>query len=303
MSRWKIVAAAAALAVAAGAGAAFSPVAAAQARADRPVRSGVLDIVGSGSRIGVSIRDVDDAKEKGAEARAGVVVDEVSEGSAAEKAGIRTGDLIVEFDGERVRSARQLTRLVQETPSGRIVQATIVRDGQRSTVSVTPQAGSMVAFERLEDLAEMGRQFRYRIAPPPPAPPRPPDGRPVPPPPPAPPDVWNFDEFVGGSASRLGVTVSPLAPQLAEYFGVKDGVLVSSVRDDSAAARAGLKAGDVITSVNGSSVGSPAELRRRVQQLEDGQEFTLQVTRDRKGQTLKGKAERAERRRTTRTLL
>src|SRR4029450_12132378 len=83
----------------------------------------------------------------------------------------------------------------------------------------------------------------------------------------------------------------------------KDGVLVSSVSDDSAAAKAGLKAGDVITNFNGSAVTDAQDLRRRIQNLNDGDEFTVTVMRDRKPVTLKGKAERPERRRTYRTIL
>ena len=80
-------------------------------------------------------------------------------------------------------------------------------------------------------------------------------------------------------------------------------MLVSSVADDSAAAKAGIKAGDVITNFNGSAVGDPQELRRRIQSLNEGDEFTVSVMRDRKPLTLKGKAERTERRRTSRTIL
>jgi serine protease Do len=222
-------------------------------------------------------------------------VEEVTAESAAEKAGIRKGDAIVEFDGERVRSARQLTRLVQETPAGRAVQAAIVREGQRSTVSITPREGGGFGFDSFDDLANLG-DFRYKVAPPPvpPAAPRPP----------APPSVWNFDELVGRSTNRLGISVSTLSPQLAEYFGTKEGVLVSSVTDNSAAAKAGIKAGDVITSVNGTAVNDPSDVRRRVTDLDDGDEFTIAVMRDKKTVTLKGKAERPERRRTThRTIL
>ena len=125
---------------------------------------------------------------------------------------------------------------------------------------------------------------------------------PTPPNPPTPPMVWNFDELVG-RAGRLGISIDSLSPQLAEYFGTKEGVLVSSVSDDSAAAKAGMKAGDVITNFNGSAVGDPQDLRRRIQNLNDGDEFTVTVMRDRKPVTLKGKAERPERRRTSRTIL
>ncbi len=92
-------------------------------------------------------------------------------------------------------------------------------------------------------------------------------------------------------AGRLGISVDELSSQLAEYFGTKDGVLVTSVIDNSAASKAGVKAGDVITSLNGGAVTTAADLRRRAQRLEDGDEFTLSVVRDRKPLTLKGKIE------------
>ena len=59
----------------------------------------------------------------------GVVIEEVQPDSPAEKAGLKPSDVIVEFGGEHVRSARQFGRLVQETPAGRAVKATITHDG------------------------------------------------------------------------------------------------------------------------------------------------------------------------------
>src|SRR5205814_97864 len=69
---------------------------------------------------------------------------------------------------------------------------------------------------------------------------------------------------------RLGVTLEELTPQLAKYFGAKDGVLIASVREDSPASRAGLKAGDVITKVNNEPVGSRDDLMRLVRDVKDG---------------------------------
>ena len=294
MTIWKTAALGAALAAAAGVGALVTPTAHGQTRAVRTQSPRALEIITGGSRIGVSIRDLEDADGPAAKGvTLGVIVEEVSTESPAEKAGIRRGDAIVEFDGERVRSVRQLTRVVQETPAGRTVQAAIVREGQRSTVSITPREGSGFRFEGFDDLANL----RYKIAP---TPPRPPDA----PRPPSPPAVWGLDELIGRSTNRLGISVSTLSPQLAEYFGTKEGVLVSSVTDNSAAAKAGIKAGDVITSFNGSVVNDPSDVRRRVADLSDGDEFTIAVMRDKKAVTLKGKAERPERRRTTsRTIL
>ena len=294
MTMWKTAALGAALAAAAGVGALVTPTAHGQTRVVRTQSPRALEIFGGGSRIGVSIRDREDADGTAAKGvTGGVIVDEVTAESPAEKAGIRKGDAIVEFDGERVRSVRQLTRVVQETPAGRTVQAAIVREGQRSTVSITPREGSGFRFEGFDDLANL----HYKIAPP--APPRAPEA----PRPPSPPAVWDFDGLIGRSTNRLGISVSTLSSQLAEYFGTKEGVLVSSVTDNSAAAKAGIKAGDVITSFNGTAVNDPSDVRRRVAELSDGDEFTIAVMRDKKAVTLKGKAERPERRTTSRTIL
>ncbi|MGH9310856.1 MAG: PDZ domain-containing protein [Vicinamibacterales bacterium] len=293
MKGWRTAALSAAMVAAAAAGAAVAPVAHGQTTIKRAPRA--VEIFGGGSRIGISIRDIESAGTDSAKGvTAGVVVEDVTEDSPAAKAGIQKGDVIVEFDGERVRSARQLTRLVQETPSGRNVQAAVVRNGQRTTVTVTPGEGNRAGVHRLDELRDMARDFSYDMPTP---------AMPEPPAPPAPPSVWSFGDVFGRSSSRLGVTLSELSPQLAEYFGAKDGVLVSSVSDGSAAAKAGLKAGDVITSLNGSEVNDAADLRRGVQGAEAGDELTIGVVRDRKAITVKAKVEQPEPRRRGRTIL
>jgi serine protease Do len=196
----------------------------------------------------------------------GVRVDDVNEGSPAEKAGVRDGDLIVEFDGERVRSARQLTRLVQETPEGRSVSLAVMRDGTRQTLQATPEQGRFTFNSRRDlphlnfDFDDLPGRFDFRL--------------------PAP------GSRVPGSRGRLGVTVQSLTPDLEEYFGATNGgVLVSSVRRDSAGEKAGLKAGDVITSVNGGRVRDAGDLTR---ELEDATgEVAMVVLRDKKEMTVK----------------
>jgi len=300
MKMWKTAAVVAIAVAAAGVGAALVPAVHGQTRprAVKVQSNRALEVFTGGSRIGVSIREVEESDAKSAKgATAGVVVEDVSTDSPASKAGIRKGDVIVEFDGEKVRSVRQLTRLVQETPAGRGVPAVLLREGQRTTVTVTPTDSGRFSFEGLEDLADWGRDFKYRVAPriaTPPTPPAPPKA-------PTPPS-FVFDGLLNRS-TRLGISIDSLSPQLAQYFGTKDGVLVTSVTDDSPAAKAGLKAGDVITGFNGNTTGDPSELRRRIQSLADGDEFTIAAMRDRKPVTLKGKVERTERRRTSRTIL
>ena len=293
MNAWKSVALAGALVGAAGLGASVAPVALAQSRARVAVapQPEVFSIFGGGGRIGVSIRDIE-ASDK-SKSPAGVVVESVDENSPASKAGLKAGDIVTEFDGERVRSVRQFTRLVSETPEGRSVAAVVMRDGQRVTVNVTPESSSTLNWvdgEQWKSLDNL-RSYKFATPPPPPAPPR----APLPP---------TLERFFFAPGNQLGISVTTLEPQLAEYFGVKEGVLVSSVTTGSAAEKAGLKAGDVITTFNGDPVDSPSDLRTHARDLQGG-EFTLGILRDKKPMTLKGKLEPpAERRRTTaRTIL
>jgi serine protease Do len=311
MNAWKTAAVAAALVAAGSAGAAFLPPVHGQASTRTAPRA--LELLGGrGSQIGVTIRDVedDDVKAGKMAVQGGVVIEDVAEDSPASKAGLKKGDIVVEFDGERVRSVRQFTRLVQETPPGRRAQASVVRDGQKINVTVEPrESNGFNVFGDLESarvLRDFGRDFRFDIPAPPVPPARP--ARPVPSVPPAPPPVPAFPDinsfsFDWRTGSGLGITAGYLSDQLADYFGVKDGVLVTSVADNSAASKAGIKAGDVITSLNGSEVTGPSDFGRRIQRLQDGDEFTVGVVRDKKSMTLKGKVETARSRRTYRSVI
>jgi serine protease Do len=297
MKVWTTAAATLTVLVSLAIGAAMAPVARGQAKTkiwthdDSP--ASIVQFLAGGAQIGVSVRDLDaeDAKKLKLANVGGVLIEDVQEDSPASKAGMKEGDVVVEFDGERVRSTRQFTRLVQETPVDRQVQTIVMRDGQRVTLSVQPGAADAFrAFSRFGDL---------HMFPTPPDPPSPPK-------PPLPLDVFpRFERYFSGGGGRIGMTVDSLSDQLAGYFGTKEGVLVSSVRDDSAAAKAGVKAGDVITGLNGGVVRTPSDLSRRMERLEDGDEFTLDVVRDKKPIVLKGKVEppRQPRRWTSRTIL
>jgi membrane-associated protease RseP (regulator of RpoE activity) len=119
----------------------------------------------------------------------------------------------------------------------------------------------------LEKLHERLGELELPEPPEPPEAPEPPEV-PEAPEPPEPPLPFLND---GGSSftffgvrPRLGIQVVDLTDQLARYFKVEDGVLVSSVRSGSAADKAGLHAGDVIVKIDGTSIGSNHELVRRV---------------------------------------
>jgi serine protease Do len=236
-----------------------------------------LVLEGPGSSIGVSVRELsaDDASRAKVQASDGVLVDSVREGTPASRAGLKNGDVVIEFDGERPRSTRHFTRLVRETPPGRAVKMTIVRDGSRRTLDITPEATNRIGGFPDAALRALPRDFPQ----------------------------LNFDGnrllFEGpfGSTARLGVVVTPLSDQLAAYFGVKDGVLVSDVQANTPAASAGVKAGDVITSVNGHAITSPQDVITGVREVQAGGAIDLKITRDRKELSLK--ATIPERRRPT----
>jgi serine protease Do len=227
-----------------------------------------------GSRVGARMRDVDSAdvsREKLASAT-GAVVEDVEAGSPADKAGFRAGDIVTSFDGEKIRSARQLSRLIEETPDGRQVAVSVLRGGAPTALKVTPEASASGSpFEgfsaQLFGLPEF-RSFTTR--------PRP--GSPSL-------DPFPNLETQEASQGRLGVEVMNLNDQLGDYFGTRMGVLVTHVSDGRPAKTAGLKAGDVIMRVNGQLIPDGDDLRRRVAQA--GQDVTLGVMRDRKELTLK----------------
>ena len=242
-------------------------------------------LAGPGSQIGASVRDLEATEVRDG---GGVYVEDVTPDSPAEKAGIRRADIVTKFDGENVRSVRQFTRLVQETPPGRVVSATVVRDGKSTDLKVTPEGGRgrfSVDGDRISaDINERLRErfdqdFRDRL-------------NRVP---------FNFDfgfDFPGVfGAGRLGVSVNELTPQLATYFGAKDGMLVTSVQNDSPASRAGIKAGDIITAINGQNIASFSDIMRSIRSVRSDDEVTIALVRDKKEISVKAKLDEMRARR------
>jgi membrane-associated protease RseP (regulator of RpoE activity) len=94
--------------------------------------------------------------------------------------------------------------------------------------------------------------------------------------------------FMLGNSRRIGVSTMALTKQLAEYFGVTggQGVLITAVTDDSPAAKAGVRAGDVITAVDGEAVDSSGDLSRVINRKKEG-EVTLTIIRNKAQQTIR----------------
>ncbi len=243
-----------------------------------PVQDPVITVsTGNASWLGVQTKDItsDQLRDLKLGDEYGALVDKVEPESPAAKAGLQKGDVIVEFAGERVRSVAELTRLVRETPAGRPVEIRIRRNGAEQTLNATITARKSV----FEPLLGEGRSGRI--------------------------EVWprvNIPDLNLGfgifGGPRLGISVEELTPQLADYFGVKDGkgVLVTEVSEGSTAAKAGLKAGDCIIRVDSTPIESADDVHRALSSKpEESRDVALTIVRDRKEQTLQAHLEVPER--------
>jgi serine protease Do len=111
--------------------------------------------------LGVSLQSVSPAvaKSLGYESAEGAVVGDLTENTPAARAGLRSGDVIVEFDGKLVKSPRQLTEMVADTPVGKTAKLKFIRDGRAQTTSITlgERPGRNVAANQNGDGGNAGR--------------------------------------------------------------------------------------------------------------------------------------------------
>lgn len=192
--------------------------------------------------LGVYLRPVTPsvAKAVGYEGTDGAQVQDITKtDSPAARAGLRSGDVIVEFEGKKVKSPTQLTELVADTPVGKPAQLKYVRDGrtETTTVNLGERPGSNETRE------EKG------------------------------------EEDENGSALGISTqTVSPdFARELK--LKIPSGVVVQNVQGDSPAAEAGLQRGDVIHRINRMPITNRQDYIRAVQSLAGEKEIALQIER------------------------
>jgi serine protease Do len=227
--------------------------------------------------MGVLVGDVDADvanKLKLKDAR-GAVVTLIDHDAPAAQAGLRVNDVMLQVNGQPVDSAEQFGRMLREVPAGRTVSLTISRDGAVQTIAV-----------QLVDRKKMEHDVWNRLD----------NG-------PAPvssggglgilsgagggdvPSGGFHIPFVGASSLNVGALVEPLAPQMADYLGVKGGLMIKQVARKSEAEKAGLKAFDVILKVGADGIATTADWDRS---LRANQDKPVQVTilRDRKQQTV-----------------
>lgn len=227
------------------------------------------------SWLGVETHEVtaDNAKELKLPAERGVVVAGVTKDSPAAKAGLRENDVITEVNGQRVEGSAQFRRMIHEIPAGRTAQITVWRDGRAQTLSAT--LGK--AEERHSTwMGATPGTFAFRM----------PEVMEMP-------DMPSIDlggemALLPGGRPRLGIDAEDIGGQLGSFFGAPDGegILVRSVNSGSAAEKAGLKAGDVITSFNGERVRSLGDLRQKLASQNDAKTAKIGVLRNKSELTL-----------------
>jgi len=214
--------------------------------------------------LGVSIQDMTPklAKSMDVQTKEGALVNDVVDESPAEKAGLKDEDIIVDFDGVAIADANDLIRAVQKTKPGTKVNVTVMRDKKKVVASATI------------DKAPKERSFSYSFshprAPRPPREPRAPRAF-----------VWR------GSGSH-GLVLEELNEQLAEYFEApnKRGVLVEEVKKESAAEKAGFRAGDVIIKAGTQSVEDVHDVTSELSQHRKGEKVDFEIVRKGSRKTL-----------------
>jgi serine protease Do len=198
---------------------------------------------GSVSRgwIGVSIQALtkDLAEHFDLEDDKGVLVSGVTPGDPADKAGIKAGDIIVEFNGKVIDELGQLPRTVAVTPKGTKVKVKLLRDGRLITLNVT--VGEREGEESVS-LKESGPETEDKL----------------------------------GITVK---TITPeVASQLGLSDGAK-GVAIHSVKSESPAAMAGLKRGDIIREINKAKIGSLDDYKEKIGAWKSGESLLLLVQR------------------------
>jgi serine protease Do len=227
----------------------------------------LLDDEGA-SWLGVESQEVtsEKAKELKLPAERGVLLERIVPDSPADKAGLKDSDVITEINGQRVEGAAQFRRMIHEIPAGRSVQFTVWRDGRAQAISVTLGKSEEHGNTWFRTAP---RAFSFQL--------------PKIEVPEIVPDMdWGGYGVLAGARPRLGIDAEDLSGQFGTYFGAPDGegVLVREVNSGSPAEKAGVKSGDVITSLNGERVRSLGDLRERLAGKRDEKTVKLGVLRN-----------------------
>ncbi|HET6929648.1 MAG TPA: PDZ domain-containing protein [Candidatus Acidoferrum sp.] len=228
-----------------------------------------------GGWLGVGVSEVSAEKVKSLKLpeERGALLGKIVPDSPAAKAGLKENDVVLEINGQRIEGTEQFRRMIHEIPAGRTANLTVWRDGRSQNIKVTiakHEAGNMKVF------ADGPKSFAFKM----PTLPEMPDLS----------GLEHLRSFAMISPGRplLGIDAENLKGEFGNYFGAPDGegVLVRGVFANSAAAKAGLKVGDVITSLNGERIHNASELREKLLTSHDAKSIKLGILRNKSELTL-----------------
>jgi len=198
--------------------------------------------------LGVSIQDITSHLKRSMDLKSteGALVTSVVDDSPADSAGLKEGDVIVQFEGKEISGTSDLQEAVAKTKPGAKVSITLIRKGEKKTLQVT--------------IGKSPRTERFSIAIP---------------------RVPRALEILGEGYSAQGLTLRTLSDQLAQYFEVPDGegALVWEVKKGSPADKAGIKAGDVITKVGGKRIKEVHDVSRALGAFDEGEKVNVDLVR------------------------
>ncbi|GAB4373991.1 MAG: hypothetical protein Kow0042_18240 [Calditrichia bacterium] len=206
--------------------------------------------------LGVVITQPDSEDLKKYNLDGGALIMKVITDSEADRIGLKKGDIITRFAGQSVKSPDDLRELIEEMEEPAKVEITVMRDGQKKTFTADLKPGGP---------GEIEEDFDIEVFP---------EGKA--------PGIFAFRHCLPAHTDKggfLGVRAEDLSDQLREYFEVKHGVLIKKVIEDSPAEKAGLKAGDVITEINGRAVKDYDDLVRILNYYNPGEKVKVDYSR------------------------
>jgi serine protease Do len=198
------------------------------------------------ARIGIVLQPLTPvlAKQLGIDANTkGVLAGEILPGSPAEKAGLKQGDVIVAFNGEKVHSAPSFRLTVSASEVGKSFELTYIRDGKEQKTSIVPADFDAVNFPTEKADVEKPQEKK--------------------------------SEPAKTAINDFGLEVQPLTPELAKQLALDpslQGLLVSSVKEGSPAEDKGIAEGDVITKVIKDKRPQPVSSVKEFQELAASQD-------------------------------
>ena len=231
-------------------------------------------------RLGLVLKT--DADEK--QDTKGATVEAVTPGGPADEAGIKAGDVITRFNGQSLAGPAKGAEEGDSAPAARLIDmAGKMKEGDKVTldflrgaeskkVTLTPRVMGPRVYRFRGDHGEM-EDFDV----------------------PEPPDMPEMEEmlrhvpevekwaWIGRSAEWLDMEMAPMNPELGEYFGTKEGILVIQAPKDSPLH---VKGGDVILKIGDRDPKSPSQVMRILASYEPGETVNLQVLRKQKRESL-----------------